>query len=89
MNKPLTDAEITDLLRVRRDQPHRGEGFLLDRALASIEALRAATPIKCRWCGHPIYRQRTGWTHGPHRDSRRSCCNGQRVAEPGGESGTT
>jgi len=42
MTKPLTDAEIDDLLRVRRDQPHRGTGFLLDRALASIVALRAA-----------------------------------------------
>jgi hypothetical protein len=36
MVKPLTDAEVADLLRVRRDQPKGNPGFLLDRALATI-----------------------------------------------------
>jgi hypothetical protein len=78
----MSDEELaTELRRIaKRASPAVTCRSVLLRAATAVAG--SATPMKCRWCGHPIYRQRTGWTHGPHRDSRRSCCNGQRVAEP-------
>lgn len=44
---------------------------------------KAASPVLCRNCGHPIFPSRKHlWLHSPSPAGRRSCCNGSHVAEP-------